>query len=103
MTHFITPEFPVQHGGAERIEFGIKATRQVLQAFAGAAGNVGWVRLSILGGALLSLAYGLMDSVEEGHLLAIWMVACAALVAVLAFFAPAAGKAGNHLKRRVDA
>jgi len=102
MTRFITPEFPVQHQGAARLALAAHAAHQMRRAFA-RTGDVGWVRLSIAGAALLSIAYGVMDSADEGHLLALWLVLCAALLAALRVFAPAVGRAGAAVKGSVQA
>jgi len=102
MIHFITPEFPVQHQGAERLELAVHAAHQVRRAFA-CPGDVGWVRLLIVGAALLSIAYGVMDSADEGDLLALWLMLCAALLAALGVLAPAVGRAGAAFKGSVQA
>ena len=88
MTRFINPEFPAHHHGAGRMASVSAAARQVRQAISG-IGGLGLLRLSVLAAALLAVAYGVMDSAEEGHLLVMWMVLWAALLAVLALLAPA--------------
>ena len=113
MTRFIDINYPTRHQGAERVESVIDAAKEVRRGLSGTRG-LATMLLSGVTAAIMVVAYQLMDSVAEGHLLAMWMALWIVAFAALALFAgttrqlAARGKTGldawsrNRAKARAD-
>ena len=86
MTRFIDINYPTRHHGADRVASVIDAAEQVRRDFSGARG-LATLLLSALTAAVMVVAYQVMDSVAEGHLLAIWIALWLVAFAALVIFA----------------
>lgn len=102
MTRFINPPFPALHHGAERIESVGAASQQARQALS-SLGNVGLLRLGVISAALMAMAYGVLEDIEDGHWLVMWMLGFAALLTLLALLGPVARSVASAVKGSLDA
>lgn len=102
MTSFVTPSFPVQHQGVERMEAAAEKARDLGRSFSGGRA-LATVLLSAMAAAVLVAAYQVMDSVAEGHLLVIWTGAWLAAFAALALLPSVSRRLALGLKSRLDA
>ena len=102
MARFINSNYPTHHQGADRIESVIDAAKEVRHDFSGARG-LATLLLSALTAAILVVAYQVMDSVAEGHLLAMWMALWIVAFAALALFAGATRQLAARTKSGLDA
>ena len=75
MTSFVTIKYSTQHPGVVRAESAFGAVRQLGQAFSGTRG-LATLLLSAVAAAIMVVAYQVMDSVTEGHLLVMWIGVC---------------------------
>lgn len=98
MTSFVHLEYPKQHPGVARVESAIDAAQQLRHGFSGTRG-LATLLVSAIAAALMVVAYQVMDSVAEGHLLVIWMALWAVAFVALAVFAGT----GRHLAARMKA
>jgi hypothetical protein len=94
MTSFINAKYSDHHRGADRAESEVDAAQQ----FSSTRG-VALLLLSAMAAAVMVVAYEVMDTTAEGHLLVMWMGVWAALFAVLVLLAGMA----LRLKGRLDA
>ncbi len=97
MTSFVNIKYSNQHPGVARVESAIDAARQLRQGFSGTRG-LATLLLSAMAAAVMVVAYQLMDSVTEGHLLVMWIALWAAAFAALALFAGTARRLATQLK-----
>ena len=85
MTRFVHLEYSNQHPGVARVESAIVAVQQIKRNFS-APRTLATMLLSAIAAAAMVVAYEIMDSLAEGHLLALWtglwMVAFATLAAL---------------------
>ena len=102
MTRFIDINYPAHHQGADRVESAIDAAKQVRRDFSGARG-LATLLLSALTAAIVVVAYQVMDSVAEGHLLAMWMALWIVAFAALALLAGTTSQLAAQAKSRLDA
>ena len=102
MTRFIDINHPSQHHGADRIESAIEAAQQVRREFSGARGLAALL-LSALTAAIMVIAYQIMDSITDSHLLAIWMALWIVAFAALVIFAGMTRQFAARVKGRLDA
>ena len=102
MTSFINIKYSAQHHGANRVESVIDAAQQVGHGFSGTRG-LATLLLSAVAAAVMVVAYQVMDSVAEGHLLVMWMGLWAVAFAALALFAGAARRMAAGTKNSLDA
>ena len=102
MTRFIDINYPTRHQGAERVESVIDAAQEVRRDLSGARG-LATLLLSAVTAAIMVVAYQLMDSVAEGHLLAMWMALWIVAFAALALFAGTTRDLVEHGKSGLDA
>ncbi|UUZ65400.1 hypothetical protein LP417_13210 [Polaromonas sp. P1-6] len=84
MTSFVNIKYSTQHPGVARAESAIDAVKQLHQGFSGTRG-LATLLLSAMAAAVMVVAYQVMDSVTEGHLLVMWIALWAVAFAVLAF------------------
>ena len=102
MTSFVNIKHSTQHPGVVRAESAFGAVRQLGGAFSGTRG-LATLLLSAVAAAVMVVAYQVMDSVAEGHLLVMWIGLWAVAFAVLAIFAGAERNAAVSLKVGLDA
>jgi hypothetical protein len=101
MTSFVNIKYSTQHPGVARAESAFGAVRQLAHAFSGTRG-LATLLLSAIAAAVMVVAYQVMDSVTEGHLLVMWIGLWAVAFAVLAVFAGAARNTAVSLKTGLD-
>ncbi len=101
MTSFVNIKYSTQHSGVARAESAFGAVRRLAHAFTGTRG-LATLLLSAIAAAVMVVAYQVMDSVTEGHLLVMWIGVWAVAFAVLAIFAGAARNAAVSLKTGLD-
>ncbi len=101
MTSFVNIKYSTQHSGVARAESAFGAVRQLAHAFSGTRG-LATLLLSAIAAAVMVVAYQVMDSVTEGHLLVMWIAVWAVAFAVLAMFAGTARSAAVSLKAGLD-
>ena len=101
MTSFINTPHPDHHQGADRMEALMDAAQQVPRNVSGKRGVV-LLLGSALAAAVAAVAYEVMDSADESHLLMIWMALWIALFALLAFFAGNLRAAGQRISSSLD-
>jgi hypothetical protein len=99
MTSFVNTKQSTHHVGAERVTSAMSAAKQAGQQFSGTRG-LATLLLSAVAAAVMVVAYQVMDSVAEGHLLVIWIAMWAVAFIALALFA---GTARNLAVRAVAA
>jgi imidazolonepropionase-like amidohydrolase len=97
MTSFVNIKHSTQHPGVVRAESAFGAVRQLGQAFTGTRG-LATLLLSAVAAAIMVVAYQVMDSVTEGHLLVMWIALWAVAFAVLALFAGTARNLAARVK-----
>ena len=102
MTSFVHLEYSTQHPGVARVESAIGAAQQMRRGFSGARG-LATLLLSAVAAAVLVVAYQVMDSVAEGHLLVMWIAMWAVAFAVLGAFAGTSRQLALRLKAGLDA
>ena len=86
MTSFVHLDYSTQHPGVARVESAIEAAQQVRHNFSGSR-VLASLLLSAVAAAVMVVAYQVMDSVAEGHMLVVWMALWAVAFVVLALFA----------------
>jgi len=102
MTSFINIKYSTQHPGVARVESAIDAAKHLRQGFSGTRG-LATLLLSAMAAAVMVVAYQVMDSVTEGHLLVVWIALWAVAFAVLALFATTARRLAARLRTSLDA
>lgn len=101
MTSFVHLEYSKQHPGVARVESAFDAAQHLRHGFSGTRG-LATLLLSAIAAAVMVVAYEVMDSVAEGHLLVIWMALWATAFTVLALFAGTARQLALSLKNSLD-
>lgn len=101
MTSFVNIKYSTQHPGVVRAESAFGAVRQLGQAFSGTRG-LATLLLSAVAAAIMVVAYQVMDSVTEGHLLVMWIALWAVAFAALAIFAGTARNVAARVKAGLD-
>ncbi len=101
MNSFVHLEYSSQHLGVERVEAAIDAVQHLRHGFTGARGLAALL-LSAIAAAVMVVAYQVMDSIAEGHLMVIWIAMWAAAFVVLATFTGAALQFALRLKASLD-
>jgi hypothetical protein len=101
MTSFVHLEYSKKHPGVERVESAITAAQGLRRSFTGARG-LATLLLSAIVAAVMVVAYQVMDSVAEGHLLVLWIGVWAIAFVVLAGFAATARHLTRQLMRSLD-
>lgn len=102
MTSFINIKYSAQHQGADRVESAMDAAQQMRHGFSGTRG-LATLLLSALTAAIMVVAYQVMDSVAEGHLLVMWIALWAVAFAALALFAGTTRQLAARTKNSLDA
>jgi hypothetical protein len=101
MTSFVNIKYSTQHPGVVRAESAFGAVRQLAHALSGTRGLV-TLLLSAIAAAVAVVAYQVMDSVTEGHLLVMWISLWAVAFVVLAVFAGTVRNVAVNLKAGLD-
>ena len=101
MTSFVHLEYSNQHPGVARVASAIDAAQQLRHGFSGTR-SLATLLLSAIAAALMVVAYQVMDSVAEGHLLVLWIGLWAVAFATLAVFAATARSVALSLKARLN-
>jgi hypothetical protein len=101
MTSFVHLEYSNSHPGVARVEAAMQAAQQIKRSFSGSRG-LATVLVSAIAAAVMVVAYQLMDSLAEGHLLVLWVGMWAVAFATLATFAGTARLLATNLKAALD-
>ena len=101
MTSFVHLEYSNQHPGVERLESVIASAQQIKRNFSGTRG-LATLLLSAIAAAVMVVAYQVMDSMAEGHLLVLWIGLWAVAFAALAAFASTARALASKMKASLD-
>ena len=80
MSSFINPQFATEHPGVNRLEAAVEGARQLRAKWTPARGLV-MLLLAAVVAAAVNVAYEVMDTAEEGHLLALWIALWVAVFA----------------------
>ena len=102
MTSFVHLDHATQHPGVARVESAIDAAQHVRRSFSGARG-LSTLLLSAMAAAVMVVAYQVMDTMAEGHMLVMWIALWAVAFAVLAAFASSARTLSCAILRGLDA
>lgn len=102
MTSFVNIKHSMQHPGVARLESAIDAAKQLRRGFSGTRGLAALL-LSAIAAAVMVVAYQVMDSVAEGHLLVMWIGLWAVAFAALALFAGTARNLAARVLAGLDA
>jgi hypothetical protein len=86
MTRFVVSAYPTTHPGVTRLEAAAEGWSELRRRLSGGRG-LATALLAGLAAAVLVVAYQVMDSLAEGHLLVIWMGAWLAGFAALGLLA----------------
>ena len=101
MTSFVHLEYSTKHPGVARVESAIDAAQHMRRGFSSTRG-LATLLLSAIAAAVMVVAYQVMDSVTEGHLLVMWIAMWVAAFAALAFFAGTARHLAARMKAGLD-
>ena len=101
MTRFVTIEHPKDHSGVVRLESAIASAQHLGRGFSGKR-VAATLLLSAMAAAVMVVAYEVMDSVAEGHLLVMWIALWTVAFISLAAFAGTANKLATRLKVGLD-
>ena len=101
MTRFVHLDYSTQHPGVARVESAIGAAHQVRRGFSSTRG-LSTLLLSAMAAAVMVVAYQVMDTVAEGHMLVVWMALWAVAFVVLAVFASSARALSCSIVRGLD-
>ena len=102
MTSFVNIHPSTQHLGAARVESAL-STARVSPLRMSATRGLTTLLLSAMTTAAMVLAYQIMDTVAEGHLMVIWMAMWFVAFAALALFAGSARRMAVGTKKGLDA
>ena len=101
MTSFVHLDYSNQHPGVVRLEAAIASAQKVKSHFAGTRG-LATLLLSAIAAAAMVVAYQVMESMADGHLLVLWTGLWAVAFATLAACANTASAAAAKLKTSLD-
>lgn len=105
MTSFVHLEYSNQHPGVVRIESAIASAsasaQKVKRQLSGTRG-LATLLLSAIAAAMMVVAYQVMDSMADGHLLVLWIGLWAVAFATLAVCASTARAVATNLKALLD-
>ena len=83
MTSFINVQHPAEHPGVVRVAAAFSAAGKLRKRISGTR-SLATLLLSAMVAAAMVVAYQVMDSVAEGHLLVVWIALWAVAFAALA-------------------
>lgn len=101
MSSFINIEYSKEHRGVVRVESATKSAQQISRGFSGKR-VMATLLLSAMAAAVMVVAYKVMDTVAEGHLLVMWIALWTAAFVSLAVFALPARHLAARLKVGLD-
>lgn len=101
MTSFVHLEYSNQHPGVARVESAIASAQQIKRNFSSTR-SLAMLLLSAIAAAVMVAAYQVMDSMADGHLLALWIGLWAVAFATLAAFASTARNLFVKVKASLD-
>ncbi len=101
MTSFVHLEYATQHPGVARVESAIVAAQHLRQGFSGTRA-LAKLLLSAIAAAVMVVAYQIMDTLAEGHLLVLWTGLWAVAFIALAAFANTTRLLAARLKTGLD-
>jgi hypothetical protein len=102
MTSFVHLEYSNQHPGVARVESAIASAQHIKRNFSGTRG-LAILLLSAIAAAVMVVAYQVMDSVAEGHLLVLWTGLWAVAFAMVAVCASSVRAVAASIKAPLDA
>jgi hypothetical protein len=102
MPSFVSNQYPDQHPGVSRIESAIEGAMQLRKSWSPTRGLVALL-VTAVAAAVLVVAYEVMDSVVEGHLLVLWIALWVAGFASLAMVSGTVSRVGLAAKSGLDA
>ncbi|MEN9768550.1 MAG: hypothetical protein RLZZ180_180 [Pseudomonadota bacterium] len=98
MTRFVVSAYPTEHPGLARLEVAFERLRDLGQHLSGAQALASALLAGMVA-AVLVVAHQVMDSLAEGHLLAIWIGAWLVGFAALAALAQPARQLAAVLRQ----
>ncbi len=101
MTSFVNTDFPAVHPGVIRAEAFVAVVQQRRTGFNGTK-SLAALLLAAMVAALVVVADQLVDTWDDGHLLAAWVLLCSLGFAVMALLADSARAASNGIVRRLS-
>jgi hypothetical protein len=101
MTSFVHLEYSTQHPGVARLESAIASAQAIKRSFSGTR-SLATLLLSAMAAAVMVVAYQVMDSMAEGHLLVLWIGLWVAAFATLAAFASTSRALAAGIKASLD-
>jgi hypothetical protein len=101
MTSFVHLEYSSQHPGVTRVESALDSALQIKRNFSSTR-SLATLLLSAIAAAVMVVAYQVMNSMADGHLLVLWMGTWAVAFATLAAFAGTARQAAVKVKTSLD-
>lgn len=105
MTSFVHIEYSNQHAGVNRVESAIESaasSAQHIKRNFSSTCSLATLLLSAIAAAVMVAAYQVMDSMAEGHLLALWIAMWVVAFVALAMFANTARSLATSLKAGLD-
>ena len=102
MTSFINIQYTNEHPGVSRVESAIEGAMLLRKSWSPTRGLVALL-LTAVAAAVLVVAYEVMDSVVEGHLLVLWIALWATGFASLAMVSGTVSRVGLGVKGYLDA
>ena len=101
MTSFVHLEYSTKHPGVARVESAVEAAQHLRQGFSGTRG-LAKLLLSAIAAAVMVVAYQVMDTMAEGHLLVLWIGLWAVAFVTLAIFANTTRELAIRMKAGLD-
>ena len=101
MSKFVDFQYTKDHPGAARVEAAMASAQQIGRGLSGKRGLT-TLLLSAMAAAVMVVAYEVMESVAEGHLLVMWIALWAAAFVSLAVFAVPASNLASKVKVSLD-
>ncbi len=100
MTSFVHIDYPTVHPGVTRAEAFVAVVQQGLKGLNGTK-SLAALLLAAMVAALVVVADQLVDTWDDGHLLAAWVLLCSLGFAMMALLADSARAASDSIVRRV--
>ena len=101
MTNFVHLEYLTRHAGVQRVEAAISSAKHIKRNFS-STGFLATLLLSAVAAAAMVVAYQVVESLVDGHLLVLWVSMWAVAFAALAVFASTARHAAVSAKAGLD-
>ena len=101
MTRFVHLDYSNQPAGVARVEAFVSSAKQITRKFSSTR-FVATLLLSAIAAAVMVVAYQVMDSLANGHLLVLWVGMWAVAFVALAAFASTARHAAVNAKNSLD-